>query len=345
MSDKYLAFEGTPTKVDVGTVTSLGLVGDFTIELYVLFDAGLATGCILCIGDESANAVGRLALLLAENKSLLIEHGSQEITGAIIDKVGARIQLALSYDSATRKVTLHVNGERYSDAVLVQAFSPDTTARVVLGASRSSARHFSGGMTELRIFNVVRSQARIKGEMFCRLSGIEDGLTGYFPLDGQEGESGGTARDAKVELDPRTQEPVQSPRPSARVSGGVWKPSDLPLHRSERSGESGKVVVGGFTRSEVFIKRHESVLETPTIEAWVRPTGTSRPYYTYPVVSQHATRKGWELRAGGGKGGFLVTIGNTYHEIVVPLENDVWHFLTASYDGVDLRFYVNGLLR
>jgi len=347
MNEKYLGFDGTTTKVDLGTVESLDLDDDFTIELYVLFDGDVAPGPIFGIGDDGTTTSGKsLGLSISDDMCLQSQiMGAAVIKGPVIDKVGSRFHIAFSYDESAKKVILRINGESYHSAVSTIAFSPDATALVVLGISDLQAGYFSGGMTEVRFFNVVRSQAGIKQTLFRRLSGIEERLTGYFPLDGLEGDSDTAARDAKVVLDPITLEPKPSSRPSGTITGGTWIPSDLPLRRPESSDE---VVVGAFdgVASHIVVPHSDSLtLDTFTIEAWVRPTGTGRPYYTYPVVSKHAVNQGWELRAGNGRGGFLIATSNGYVDINEPLENDVWHFLTASYDGATLCFYVNGFLR
>src|SRR6185436_2078909 len=48
---------------------------------------------------------------------------------------------------------------------------------------------FKGMMDELRVWNVVRTQAQVEADMFNRLTGSETGLAGYWRFEEAAGQS------------------------------------------------------------------------------------------------------------------------------------------------------------
>ncbi len=49
--------------------------------------------------------------------------------------------------------------------------------------SQCNSWWFKGQLTEIRLWNQVRTETEIKDDMFHRLKGDEDGLAGYWPLN------------------------------------------------------------------------------------------------------------------------------------------------------------------
>lgn len=55
--------------------------------------------------------------------------------------------------------------------------------RLWIGAEDSGIRYFDGNITEVRLWNVARTQAEIQADMNKRLTGNETGLVAYYPLN------------------------------------------------------------------------------------------------------------------------------------------------------------------
>jgi len=87
-----------------------------------------------------------------------------------------------------------------------------------IGRGRENNVAFRGQLTELRVWDTVRSQAEIQNTMNYRLTGSEDNLLAYWPLNEGEGSS------------------VKDRSPNSHdgtISGdAVWAQADIPLSRN-----------------------------------------------------------------------------------------------------------------
>lgn len=362
LADKTLAFDpgdasrrvdlGTTESLTTGPTESLALVRDFTIECWArLSSATLASGVgmhLVGIGDKAV-------LAASQNYISVPLLGGFSHTTYLHPSIWYHI--AIRFTKSKTEVAIFLNGLLGR----VMSLTPDPSvpseapagANVRLGSTDTTAagQRFDGHLAEVRFWSVARSDAEIRADMFRRLSGRENGLAAYFPLDGLPGDTTTAARDAKVVLDPLTLEPAATQRPSGTITGATFVASDLPLQRSaDGIAPPQSVVVAEFTGLHGCITIPDapslsgSAGEPLTVEAWVRPAGKSGPVHMFPVASKHSAGKGWELRAGGGQAGFLVAIDGAYQEIRVPLEGNAWHLLSGVYGYGSLQLFVNGIL-
>lgn len=341
LADNALKFDSSNTShtVDVGSVDSLSLRGDYTIECWVKL-ARTEYQNIVTIVNRSALAGSATSVLC----NLLQDGGPLNVSTALAISVWHHF--AVRYTKSTGEFALYLNGTRIGARVTASPYAPSGTTRVKLSDPASNG--FDGTITEVRFWSVARTDAEIRAYLFRHLDGREDGLSGYFPLDGLPGDTTTAARDAKVVLDPITLEPSASTRTPCTIAGAAFVPSDLPLQRTERGVVLPTCVVAEFTgtigRINVPDAPSLSLGGPFTVEAWVRPTGKNGPVYMFPVASKHSAGKGWELRAGGGQAGFLVTIDGVYHEVRAPLENGAWHLISGVHANGVLALHVNGVL-
>ncbi len=87
---------------------------------------------------------------------------------------------------------------------------------------------------------------------------------------------------------------------------------------------------------------------TITLEAWVYPTSFTANVWQGNIINKNGTGdNGYMLRAGNG-GQVNFNIGNNgWHEINTPIGTislNTWHHLAATYDGIEMRIYVDGNL-
>lgn len=348
------------TLADLGRADSFELTGDFTIEMWI--------SCLYANKPILGVGIDKTATELLPGKSFGIGVGdggqlvAQIIGGPAVlgitsilstGKSHSLLHVAVRYTRGTQELALFVNGEIEAVREGCGSFNPDAASRVAVGRSNLISWTHNGYCSDVRFFRVARTKRQIKQDMFRRLSGLEEDLTRYFPLDGipPDGLSHDKARayDAKIVLDPITRERTNVSRPAGTMTNVGLVDSFFPWsHRSDAVVTTPAVVVGeldGVT-SHISVPHSDSLTPgTMTVEAFVRPTGAGRPYYAFPVISKHGPGQGWELRAGAGRGGFLIAVDDAYHDLNVPIENDVWHHLAGVYDGSSMTFYVNGMLR
>ncbi|WP_199188542.1 LamG domain-containing protein, partial [Haliangium sp. UPWRP_2] len=116
---------------------------------------------------------------------------------------------------------LYKNGQVITSGPLLL---PDNVNRVNCWIAKSawgSDGYFQGQMAELRVWKTPRTQADIQRDMGQRLTGAEDGLVGYWPLD--EG-SGGIASD-------RVRRSGGVGSLPGTISGATWQSASWPLDR------------------------------------------------------------------------------------------------------------------
>lgn len=114
--------------------------------------------------------------------------------------------VAMTYNADTREVKVYVNGLLQSAGTLrmgrvtIKGDSPDRM--FLIGKSYDDARWFEGNMSEVRVWNVVRTQEEIAGHIY----GVDPktpGLVGYWKMDNSNSpnivkDATGNGNDAKA---------------------------------------------------------------------------------------------------------------------------------------------------
>ena len=94
--------------------------------------------------------------------------------------IGQWTHLAATYDGTTMR--FYINGVLQGDSVC--AFGVNTVTPLRFGAVADGlALFFNGELDEVRVWNVVRSQAEIQSTMNTTLTGAETGLVGYWQFN------------------------------------------------------------------------------------------------------------------------------------------------------------------
>lgn len=90
--------------------------------------------------------------------------------------------VALVYDEAGGKITFYLNGTKYSLSPGVYAHN--SAQKFAIGASQQSGpnQFFKGKISEVRVWNLERTQAQIQANMNSELTGEESGLVSYYPF-------------------------------------------------------------------------------------------------------------------------------------------------------------------
>jgi hypothetical protein len=203
-----LSFNGTSSYVTFGPSAALG-VSSFTVETWFRRDAaGVATSTgtngwanivpLLTKGRGEAETPANLNMnyFLGIRSDGRLAADFEEATGpnhpiggvtAISN--GTWYHAAVTFDAATGRYTLYLNGVIENDTTLAAGIAPASVSiqHAGLGTAMTStgaaAGFFAGAMDEPRIWSVARTQAQIAAAMALELAAPQAGLVGRWPLN------------------------------------------------------------------------------------------------------------------------------------------------------------------
>lgn len=285
--------------------------------------------------------------------------------------------LAVTIDiSGTGK--LYQNGIQISSK---QMLLPQNIQRInnYIGKSNFDGNElFHGLLSEIRIWNVARSEAEIAGNMHHRLVGNELGLVGYWPLD----EGSGTITHDKTQNNhhgtihggatwEQTELPITSPDNQLIIDPPVepivtidppeiTKPTVDPPEISEKNlkmSNSQSLLTFNGTSDYISVPDSLSLQISPyTVEVWMKPTGSKTA----------GSRGAWSAMWRGilGKPGrnfhiWLRASGQIHHRFhtdkdwnhgISDTPNDSikwlqWNHVAITNDGNTAKTYINGELQ
>lgn len=270
------------------------------------------------------------------------------------------VHIACTYDGSALKI--YLNGILEGT---VAASGPIRTndQPVVIGRNLLNTwNDWFGRVDEVRLWNVARTYEQIRDDMCHGLTGSEPGLVGYWKFD--EG-SGGTAADSSGHGNTGTLMggpvwdvgkadcPPCTPPPSGLVSwwGGDQNPLDLVgANHGTLAGGAGYAsgeVGQAFTLdgSLAYVQLPASATLRPsliTVDAWINlasstdaiifDNASASPYYGYEFWLGSGNR----LHADVYASGHVALAGNT------ALQTGTWYHVAMTYDGSNLKLYVNG---
>ncbi len=183
-----LNFDGVNDYVAIANSASLIMSSTMTMEAWINPDISTnATQIILNKEGEYEMAIfadGSLNVAFAEGGTW-----AWHSTGAVIDR-NAWTHVAVTYNAGA--VTTYVNGVSVNTQSMATATIDDTypamnELRIGGRMNNPAGQYFDGRISEVRVWNVVRSQAEIAGAMNIGLIGNETGLAGYWKLDENTG--------------------------------------------------------------------------------------------------------------------------------------------------------------
>ena len=128
---------------------------------------------------------------------------------------GEWIHVAATRNKAAGEMHVFVNGVDENTTATTQKGSLTDQATLSIGCTLNDQNHFIGLMDEVRIWNVVRTEAEIAATMHQRLTGNEPGLVAYWRFDDRGGPTAVDSSPAKAD---------------ATIAGTLeWAPSDAPI--------------------------------------------------------------------------------------------------------------------
>jgi hypothetical protein len=190
-NSSFLSFDGNNDFVNAGTNSSVNITSSMTVEAWINPSTSLGASWNRIVhrnwptgyffGGKAGNT-NALAVVLSGDLNACLSPDNTVVPGVWQ-------HVAFVFDDIANTITIYHNG--------VVVGSSTWTSTITGGANQlniggDGTEGFPGGMRDVRIWNLARSQSQIQNFMNATLAGNESGLKAYFKFN--EG-SGSTAND------------------------------------------------------------------------------------------------------------------------------------------------------
>lgn len=154
---------------------------DITVEMWIMADK--SQDAVLF---SHGNAANTFELSLTADNHLKVKVGDNEVTStdAVQYEAGNWAHVAVTY-SKDGRVSAYYNFVEYISNVEIGTYRNSGT--YVFGASINEYGYFSGKMHNVRIWDTVVSSGRLQTNSLVVLSGMENNLMAYYPMDEAKG--------------------------------------------------------------------------------------------------------------------------------------------------------------
>jgi fibronectin-binding autotransporter adhesin len=155
---------------------------NFTFEAWVKVASYAAQNWVFTqyVGGHAGRMVGFI-----ENTNACFFLGGTYIRGTAAIPLNTWTHFAVTRSGGTGSI--YINGVLYKTSTIPTATLPSTG--ITIGGYPNVNWSFHGQISDVRAWNVARTQAQIAASMNSRLSGTESGLVGYWPIN----DGGGTS--------------------------------------------------------------------------------------------------------------------------------------------------------
>jgi hypothetical protein len=230
-------------------------------------------------------------------------------------------QLAvLTYDG--NNLTAYLNGVQGSSIAATGTVRASGNYMAISGSGSigGSSGPFSGNIDEVRIYNRALSPAEVKN-----LYNFAPGPVGWWKLDDN---TGTTAKDS-----------------SGFGNTGTWSGSGTNRWSIGKYGGAGVFNQNAVTNDVLTVTTNANldITSSITLSGWVYPTAT--PGNDSIINKSTSTSYGMILQNNAPFMQVVTTIGGgDYAQCSTPVPLNTWSYLTGTYDGANIKMYVNGTL-
>jgi hypothetical protein len=183
-----LDFDGTDDFIDCGNSSSVNITDNITLEAWFKSDKFESTQSII---KKNGSGSG-YELSLSSNGNVFFRLNGSDSWRANSSSLyphdgNTWMHVAATYDGT--KMTIYINGvAEDTDTNPLTSINTNSNNLVIgTNASDSTSGLFDGAIDEVRVWNVIRSEAEIRETMCKRLTGSESGLVGYWRFDNVSG--------------------------------------------------------------------------------------------------------------------------------------------------------------
>ena len=282
--DSYLNLDGTARYATIASNSAIGTFNDISIEFWFKSSAATCSGNIVAKGVDYAIycTAGNLAFAFKGNGTVAgtnIRYSSTSGPTYLTVPQGEWHHFAITRAANTATATIYLDGQILNNNQSADGAGTSALANsgevLNIGARRDSATYFNGGIDEVRISNVVRTQSEIQADMHRWGIGNETGVVAYYDFNDI---SGTTLTD--------------------QIGGNTMTLVGAPaVSRIDSTTQSGSDTVVTFPRSYLTSQG-----------GWKVPVGVSK---MESLVVGGGGAGGSRSGGGGGAGGYVATAANT----------------------------------
>lgn len=332
-TNNALSFNGTSNYVSLGTTADFNPNDIKTMECWVKFnsltgDQEILSKSIVSQGIELLTFGGNLAAYFMGNGA-----GSWITYQTSNLATGVWYHVAISWDGTKESIRLYVNGVSVGtrsdngNINVTGLYNPAVNFRIG-NWSDPANRFLNGQVDEVRIWSVNRTAEQIKASMFGTTPN-QTGLTAYYKMDQTSGTTLNNST-ATTGL-------------NGTLVGATWVASPVAKNANALSFDGTDDYVSLGTSTSLHFTT------SFTTEFWIKPASWSVSSLQQ-LISCHETG-GYAVRlVNDGTIDFAIrTLANqgSYLTVAAPvsgLVNNTWNHIAATFDGRNMRLYINGTL-
>ena len=237
------------------------------------------------------------------------------------------------YDASTKNQIIYRDGKKITEGTAKENYQGTGDLYIGNWVGNWAGCHFSGQITEVRIWKKVRTEQEIKLYFQRRLIGNELGLIAYWPLN--EG-TGNVAHDqAKINN-------------LLTIHGATWEQKLTIIQAANHKNNWNNFLSFDGVDDYVEVPYQASLNSSKfTLSAWVKVTGKQGNWRSILVSRDVSPKQGYMLYASNkNKWQFSVGISNNHWTSIFgpQVVLNTWTFIAATYDGSKMKLYINGEL-
>jgi hypothetical protein len=189
LESSALDFNGTSAYVTLPTMNP-DYANGFTVEAWVLLRSLKNWTRMLDLAAAGATQSSIIFTTVERSATLALQWkdgdqvGELKATEAIELGVWMHLAATMSIAGNNGTVTLYKNGKQIAQSTTTKLIRTAERSSNFIGKSNNNLSEFlDGQVRDVRIWNVARTAAEIHDNLLAALTGKENGLVGYWPLD------------------------------------------------------------------------------------------------------------------------------------------------------------------